>query len=87
MLNKELFKEIYEYAQSEKLQSFHAVGFGILPTTTLMECLERKIEPEHFIIVNSLIQSYMVDKKTLEKRFGLPVVVEHHDPSLFVDLT
>jgi len=45
-MDKYLWKEIYEFAKNEKLKSFHSVGFGYLPKITLVNLIEKNLNPE-----------------------------------------
>ena len=87
MYDKLLIKDIYEFAKSRNLESFHSVGYGILPSITLLQIQEnRNIEPCHYITVNSKFKSYSLDKKVLQDRFKIPVMTEYDDPELYVRL-
>ena len=85
-MDKYLWKEIYEFAKNEKLKSFHSVGFGYLPNITWINLIEKNPNPVNYIVVNSLYESYLQDKKVLEQRFNLPVVVEYHNTEHFFHL-
>jgi hypothetical protein len=85
-MDKYLWKEIYEFAKIEKLKSFHSVGFGYLPKITLIDLIEKNTNPVNYIVVNSLYESYLNDKKILEEKFNLPVVIEYHNPEHFFAL-
>jgi len=86
-MNKDLIRSIYEFSKEKEIRSFHSVAYSISPTKTLTQILNRgDVQPEHFIIVNSLIPSYKKDKKILENTFGIRVVIEFHDPKLFIEL-
>lgn len=88
-MNKEIIGEIYHFASSENIKSFHCVAFGILPSVTLIQLTSknRSIEPVLHIILNSAIDTYKRDKNKLSQRFkNIPIFYEHYDESLWIEL-
>jgi hypothetical protein len=80
-------KEIYDFVEMEKIQSFHSVAYGFLPHITLDQLRTEKIDPVLHILLNTAKKSYLLDKNKLSQRFkDIPIVFEHYDPSLWVDL-
>ena len=86
-MNKEIIQDIYDFVSSESIHSFHCVAFGILPHITLDQLRTTRIEPVLHIVLNSAKTSYIKDKTKLLESFGdIPIIYEHYDPSLWVEL-
>jgi hypothetical protein len=86
-MNKDIVKDIYDYVSIENIQSFHCVACGILPHITLDQLRTHHIETVLHIVLNSAEISHIKDKLKLSNRFiDIPIIYEHHDPSLWVDL-
>jgi hypothetical protein len=86
-MDKNKIAEIYDFVEKKKVQSFHAVAFGILPSISLDEIRVSNAHPELHILLNSNISSYRVDMKIMRTRFpDIQIFFEHHDPNLFIEL-
>lgn len=88
-MDKQLIKEIYDFANQQNLKSFHAVGYGLSPCVSLVEIQDKRqeIKPKHLIILNTKEKSFEKDRNIIYKRFReIEIVLEYVDSELFVDL-
>jgi hypothetical protein len=88
-MNYQLIKDIYQFMKENDIKSFHAVGYGISPSVSLIEIQSRKkeIKPEHQIILNTAFSSYTKEKLVIQKRFpDVEIVLDYYDSNCFVNL-
>jgi hypothetical protein len=88
-MDKEIMKTIHDFVESNKIQSFYAVAYGILPDVTLIQLTKdkNKLEPKLHILLNSAISTHEKDMRIMRERFpNIKIFYEHYDSKLYYSL-